>query len=171
MVLWRRPETLTDDPMTRIGSLLWQLTTRAVVLVGVLCGTGCLVATDVTLPDLVGEWSTSEAQIADPANLNERVDVVALGWEITLSIASDGAFTLVIQVPGEDPDVRTGTLTVENGKDLILTRADGTVGEGEVFLEHDQVAFMFDEFAGLTADLYGNGTRIPVTLLLVMVRP
>lgn len=143
----------------------------AAALAGLLFGSGCLVATDVELADLEGDWTASEAQLADPANLNQRIDVIALGWEVTLSVAPGGDFTFVIRVPGEDPDTRTGTLTVENGKDLVLTRADGTVGEGEVFLEDSQVAFMFDEFAGLTADIYGNGTRIPVTLLLVMVRP
>jgi hypothetical protein len=142
----------------------------AAALAGLLFGGGCSVVTDVELADLVGNWTASEATLADPANLNQRIDVAALGWVVTLEIESDGAYTFVINRPGEEPDVRPGTLAVENGKDLLLTNFQGIAGEGEVFLEGDQVAFMFDEFAGLTADIYGNGEPIPVTLLLVMDR-
>jgi hypothetical protein len=139
-------------------------------LAGMLFGSGCLVVTDVELADLVGDWTASEAQLADPANLNEVVDVIALGWEVTLSIEASGAYVLTILRPGEDPDVRPGTVAVENGKDLVLTNYQGVAGEGEVFLELDQAALMFDEFAGLTGDIYGTGEPIPVTLLLVMER-
>ena len=142
----------------------------AAVLAGALAGSGCLVATDVELADLVGDWTASEAQLADPDNLNEVVDVIALGWEVTLSIEASGAYVFTIVRPGEEPDVRPGTVAVENGKDLVLTNFQGVAGTGEVFLEHDQVAFMFDEFAGLTGDIYGTGEPIPVTLLLVMER-
>jgi hypothetical protein len=142
----------------------------AAVLAGVLLGSGCLVATDVELAELVGDWTASQAELADPANLNQRIDITSLGWEVTLTIAEDGAYELVILEPGAEPDERSGTLVVENGKDLVLTNVEGRTGEGEVFLEDDQVAFMFDEFAGLTADIYGTGEPIPVTLLLVMER-
>jgi len=69
-----------------------------------------------------------------------------------------------------DPDVRTGTITVENGKDLTVTGQSGTIGGGEVFLEDDQIALLFDKFTGLTIDIDGSGNLVPVTLLLVMVR-
>ena len=142
----------------------------AAVVAGLLVGPGCLVVADVSLPDLVGDWVATEARLANVADLNERLDVTDLGWEVTLRIEADGEFTLVLLEPGEPPNSRTGTLVVDNGKDLILTRGNGMIGEGEVFLEGDQVAFMFDKFAGFEADIRGDGKPIPVTLLLVMVR-
>jgi len=143
----------------------------AAVLAAVLLGSGCLATTEVALPDLVGDWRAREALLADPANLNERIDVTALGWEVTLEVAADGAYELAILVPGQDPDVRSGTLTIENGKDLVLLRNGDEIGRGEVFAQDERVAFLFDEFAGLEADIYGTGTPIPVTLMLLVERP
>lgn len=142
----------------------------AVVIGGLLVGSGCSIATDVELADLVGTWTASEARLADAANLNETLDILALGWAVSLAIEASGTYTLTVEQPGEAPDVRTGSIVVENGKDLVLTRPQGQTGEGEVFLEDGQAAFLFDEFAGLTADIYGTGEPIPVTLLLVMER-
>ena len=145
-------------------------TALAVALAGLLTGPGCLVVADVSLPDIVGSWVATEARLANVANINETLDVTALGWDVTLQVDAAGAFTLVIHEPGTAPDVRTGTITVENGKDLTVTGAGGFAGDGEVFQENGQIAIMFDKFAGLTADVGGDGNRIPVTLLLVMVR-
>jgi hypothetical protein len=142
----------------------------ATAFAGLLLGSACLASTDVELPELVGDWTATEARVADPANLNETLDIIALGWEAGISIEADGIYTFTILKPGEVPDVRTGTVTVENGKDLVLTNEQGQTGRGEVFLEDDQVAFMFDEFTGITGDIYGTGEPIPVTLLLVMER-
>lgn len=150
------------DPLRRLAP--------AAAFTSLLLAGACLASTDVELPELVGDWTASEARVADPANLNETLDVIALGWEAAISIGADGTFTFTILKPGEAPDVRTGTVAVENGKDLLLTNEQGQTGKGEVFLEHDQVAFMFDEFTGITGDIYGTGKPIPVTLLLVMER-
>ena len=142
----------------------------AVGLAGLLAVPGCLAVTDVSLPDIVGDWVATEARLANVANINETIDVTALGWEVTLQIDADGTFVLAILQPDAAPDLRTGILTVSNGKDLAVTGASGLTADGEVFMEGDQIAIMFNKFSGLTADVGGDGTRIPVTLLLVMVR-
>ena len=126
--------------------------------------TGCLVVNDVEVSDLVGDWIAAETRLANPSDLNETVDITELGWDVTLQIASDGAYTTTLFEAGEPQIVRMGIMTVENGKDLILERSDGVVGTGEVFLEGDQVAFRFDEFPN---PIEGEST---VSLLLVMVR-
>ena len=135
-----------------------------------LAWSACVVATDVTLDDIVGHWVATEARLANVANINETVDITDLGWDVEMQVGSDGAFTMLILKPGADPDVRTGTITVEHGKDLTVTGQSGTIGGGEVFLEDDQIALLFDKFTGLTIDIDGSGNLIPVTLLLVMVR-
>jgi hypothetical protein len=156
--------------MNRIAHTLRRPIARAAVLGWALAGSGCLAATDVSLADIVGDWVATEARLANVANINETLDVTDLGWEVTLQIDADGTYTLVIDEPGAEPDVRIGTITVENGKDVTVAGPAGTIGGGEVFLEDDQVAILFDKFAGLTADIKGDGNRIAVTLLLVMVR-
>lgn len=156
--------------MNRIAHALRSRVAVAAVAGAMLAGSGCLAATDVALVDIVGDWIATEARLADAGNINDTVDITDLGWEISLRIDADSSYTLEIDAPGAPPDVRTGTLTVENGKDLTIMGPSGTIGGGEVFLEDDQLAIMFDKFAGLTADVYGDGNPIVVTLLLVMVR-
>lgn len=134
------------------------------VLASLALAPGCLVVNDVEVSDLVGDWIATQARLANPSDLNETIDITELGWEVTLRIGSDGSYTTTLLEPGEPPFVRTGTLTVENGKDLIFERSDGLAGSGEVFLEDDQVAFRFDEFPNPIEE---SNT---VTLLLVMVR-
>ena len=142
----------------------------ALGLPGLLVVPGCLAVTDVSLNDIVGDWVATQARLAIVANINETVDITDLGWEVTLQIDGDGAYILTLDEPGAPLDVRTGTILVENGKDLIVTGPAGNVGEGEVFQEGDQIAIMFDKFSGLAYDIYRDGNLIPVTLLLVMVR-
>jgi hypothetical protein len=143
----------------------------ALGLPGLLVVPGCLAVTDVSLPDIVGDWVATQARFANVANINETLDITDLGWEVTLQIDGDGTYILTLDEPGEPPDPRTGTISVENGKDLIVTNAAGKVGEGEVFQEDDQIAIMFDKFSGLKpVDIHKDGNPIPVTLLLVMVR-
>ena len=142
----------------------------AVVSVAVL-GLGCnSITNNVETAELAGFWVASQVRFADPANLNETVDAIALGYAMTLDVNATGAYTRLISPPNDPPNSATGTLTVENGKDITMTNTDGNVATGEVFLEGDQVSLIFDESQGLTADIDGNGKEVPVTLLAVMDR-
>jgi len=133
-------------------------------------GLGCeSITNSVETAELAGLWIGSEVRFADPANLNNTVDAIALGYTLTLEVNSSGSYTRVITPPGAPPDSVSGTLTVEDGKDITMTNASGNVATGEVFLEGDQVALLFDESGGLTVDIDGKGPR-PVTLLAVMDR-
>ena len=141
----------------------------AAVSVAVL-GLGCnSITNNVETAELAGFWVASQMRFADPANLNETADAIALGYAMTLEVDAAGSYTRVITPPSEPPDSATGTLTVENGKDITMSNTDGNVAEGEVFLQDDQVSLMFDESQGLTADIDGKGPK-PVTLLAVMDR-
>ena len=149
--------------------LLFVLRGCAAVSVVVL-GLGCKsITNNVETAELAGFWVASQMQFADPANLNQTADAIALGFAMTLDVNANGAYIRVITPPNEPPDSATGTLTVENGKDITMSNTDGYVAEGEVFLEDDQVSLLFDESQGLTADIDGKGPK-PVTLLAVMDR-
>ncbi len=136
----------------------------------VVLGLGCKsITNNVETAELAGFWVASQMQFADPANLNQTADAIALGFAMTLDVNANGAYTRVITPPNELPDSATGTLTVENGKDITMNNTDGYVAEGEVFLEDDQVSLLFDESQGLTADIDDKGPKA-VTLLAVMDR-
>lgn len=147
----------------------WRRGTALLAVAAVV--SGCLVIADVELEDMTGDWEASQARFAEPGNLNNTLDLIEEGWVVLMTVADDGGFALTLLPPVGPPDLRIGRLTVENGKDVLLTRPEGPVGEGEVFVEDGQMALIFDEFAGIEADINGNGTPIPVTLLLVMERP
>ena len=155
---------MTRTIVVRLGRILLVV----LALVGV---TACKSITNsVHIQDLVGFWVASEARFADPGNPNHSVDLIALDWTATMSIEADGSYTIALTAPGEMPTLTSGTVEIEGTNDVVLHRAGADVGEGEVFLEDDQVAFLFDEFAGFEWDLHGNGRPVPVTLLLVMDR-
>ncbi len=130
-------------------------------------GMACQLPSDVEVADVIGSWVAEEARFSNIANLNETVDITDLGWEFFIDIAADGGFVRVAIEPGEAPDTLTGTLTIENGKDLSVSTAAGTA-TGEIFKEDEQIAMSFDE--GVERDVAGKGRVVPVRLLLVMVR-
>ncbi len=131
-------------------------------------GMACQLPSDVEVTDVVGSWVATEARFSNIANLNETVDITDLGWEFLVDIAADGGFVRVAIEPGEAPDTLTGTLTIENGKDLSVSTAAGTAATGEIFKEDEQIAMFFDE--GVERDVEGEGILVPVRLLLVMDR-
>lgn len=138
----------------------------------VLLGLGCKSITNyVETAELQGFWVASQLRFADPKNLNNTVDAIGeLGYTMTLRVDGTGAYTRVLTEEGEPPDSVTGTLAVENGKDITMTRSDGNVTTGEVFMEDSQISLLFDENRGLTADIDGSGNEVPVTLLAIMDR-
>ncbi len=131
-------------------------------------GMACHLPSDVEVADVIGSWVAQEARFSNIANLNETVDITDLGWEFFVDIAADGGFVRVAIEPGEAPDTLTGTLTIENGKDLSVSTAAGTAATGEIFKEDEQIAMSFEE--GVERDVEGEGVVVPVRLLLVMVR-
>jgi len=137
----------------------------------VLLGLGCKSITNhVETAELEGFWVASQMQFADPSNLNTTVDAIHLGYSLTLEVDGAGAYTSVLTDASQEADSATGTLTVENGKDITMTTSAGNVATGEVFLEDNQISLLFDENQGLTADIDGSGNEVPVTLLAVMDR-
>lgn len=127
---------------------------------------GCQSLADVQVAELEGHWVASQArfvEIAAPKRNNE--DLIDLGYESEMQIDAVGNFVLIIFDPDEEDDVVIGTLTTD-GTDLTILTENGE-GDGEVFLEDDQVAFRIE--AGLTFD-FGDGRIVDSRLLLVMDR-
>lgn len=127
----------------------------------------CTNPTDVKIEELEGFWLASQARFVNPLDeKNYNVDLIEAGYAVTLEIEASGAFSLTVDPPLVAATVVAGTMVVD-GKNLTLSVGE-TTGQGEVFLEGDQVAFRLS--AGLEYDFKGNGEPIPARLLLVMDR-
>jgi hypothetical protein len=79
---------------------------------------------DVTLADLVGTWNATRAtfdEVAGDGTFDLIPDIP--GVTVTLTIASSGAYTVTVSMPGESPEMETGTATVANGV-ITVTPSD-----------------------------------------------
>ncbi|MDH3734678.1 MAG: hypothetical protein OEU54_14205 [Gemmatimonadota bacterium] len=142
-------------------------TVRIALLAGATLVAGCRSLADVQVTDLEGQWIASQArfvEIAAPKRNNE--DLIQLGWDVEMDIDGAGNFVLSLFIPDDDDDIVLGSLTVTDGRQLGLLTENGE-GEGEVFLEDDQVAFRLT--AGLEFN-FGDGRVVPSRLILVLDR-
>ena len=127
--------------------------------------------TEVELSEIAGSWTATSALFSDLANPNdpELVELISLGWVLTLDIMESGDFTLTVDEPGEPQQTLTGTMTVD-GVDLTATVTGQQPSTGEVFLEADQLALRLTAGEDLNWDFNGDGEDEPALLLLVMDR-
>jgi hypothetical protein len=126
----------------------------------------CLELNSVEVQELEGFWVAEQAryvEIAAPKRNN--VDLLDLGYEVTMDIDAAGNFAILVIEPEAGAGFIGGTLTVDGSSIQIVT--DDGEGDGEVFLEGDQVAFRLT--GGLTFD-FGDNRVVPARLLLVMDR-
>ncbi len=128
--------------------------------------TGCVELNSVEVHELEGLWVADQAryvEIAAPKRNN--VDILDLGFEVTMDIDAAGNFTILVIDPSEGPDLIVGRLTVD-GSALVIVTENGE-GDGEVFLEDDQVAFRLT--GGIEFD-FGDDRIVDARLLLVLDR-
>jgi hypothetical protein len=59
--------------------------------------------------ELAGTWRATKYELVSVANPSLKVDMVALGGTVTMTLSSSGAFTLVAQMPDEPAETFTGT--------------------------------------------------------------
>jgi hypothetical protein len=143
-----RPERVGNDGMRRIARA-WLLAAAFGLAAG--CGDDNGNGTGPSPSPLVGTWRATTATISMVADPNVRLDIVALGGTIRLSLASGGTFVLSITAPGLEDEVVTGTWT-STGSTLTLYAAVGApsqlmVGAGgsTLTLVEEDVGFDFDD--------------------------
>jgi hypothetical protein len=125
---------------------------------------------DVTLADLVGTWNATRAtfdEVAGDGTFDAIPDIPGVSMSIT--IASSGAFTISMAVPGEAPEVETGTLTVANG---VITLTPSAPLEDPYAIDilslsgDDMTVFFDDEEWDFTDDSVDNETAATLTVVL-----
>jgi len=142
------------------------LIARVVVAAAATAFSGCVQLNSVEVQELEGLWVADQAryvEIAAPKRNN--VDILDLGFEVTMNIDAAGNFTILVTEPPDIDDLIVGNLTVD-GSALVVVTENGE-GDGEVFLEDDQIAFRLT--GGIEFD-FGDDRVVPARLLLVLDR-
>lgn len=127
----------------------------------------CVAPTDIeSIDEIAGVWIASNAiysEIADPTN---RLDLIALGFGVTMNIEPSGDWALLLTVGTNIVDLQVGTMAVD-GKLLVIVDETGT-DTGRAYLEGEQVALQMR--GGTEFDFDGDGTAEPAKLNLIMDR-
>jgi hypothetical protein len=80
-----------------------------------------------TQASLAGSWRATRAEFVSASNSSLRVEVVAKGTTLTLTLDSAGSFTQKITDPGEVGQTTTGTWSAS--KEVLTLKPTGMSGE------------------------------------------
>ena len=129
---------------------------------------GCKSATEVFVEDLEGIWLASQARYSGVEDAkNNNYDLIENGFTVVFVSDGSGDYAIQLTDPEGLSEFLTGTLTID-GTNIVIDPDDGTTGDGEVFLEGEQVAFSLT--GGIEFDFNGDGRETDARLLLVMDR-
>jgi len=143
----------------------------AAVFVGVLlsgCGDSSTEPDGLTLDDLVGSWGATSAVFTNNANSSQKVDIVALGGELNVTVLTQGRARTWLTV-GEFYDEWDAQLSL-NGNQLTSTPA-----ESSRRTRHYTIAFQGDTFT-MTSDgalfdfTLADGPPVSATEVIVFAR-
>jgi hypothetical protein len=107
---------------------------------------------DFSLADMAGTWDAILSRYIWLEDLRDTFDVLATGTRVRMTVAPDGAFSMVWWVPGEIIENIHGTMEVGNGEARVTAgEAPGVVVVarlwrvgGAVWMESDQLGHDFD---------------------------
>jgi hypothetical protein len=86
-------------------------------------GSGGTPASPSTVATLVGTWKATKAEYVSTANSSVRVEVVAQGTTLTLTLESAGTYTERIVDPGQEGQTTTGTWSAT--QDIMTLKPTG----------------------------------------------
>ncbi len=76
---------------------------------------------------LAGTWKATKAEFVNSTNSSQRVELVALGTTLMLTLDAAGTYTQKIVDPGQAGQTTTGTWT--SSKDVLTLRPAGKSGD------------------------------------------
>ena len=133
----------------------------AIILIFGACESGdefddefTLNGTFINMADIAGSWAATQAVFTNFAT-NTTVDVVADGGSVSLTIQSDGRFTVTVSVVGEAPEVSTGRMGFD--EDLLVIAFDDEPEEWEFFsIMHNEPTLSISGGNGLVTFDFDN---------------
>lgn len=75
---------------------------------------------------LAGTWKATRAEFANASNLSQKVEIVALGTTLTLTLDAGGTYSQKITDPGQGGQTTTGTWS--SSKDVLTLKPTGISG-------------------------------------------
>jgi hypothetical protein len=84
-------------------------------------------ASPSTLSTLAGSWKATKAEFVSASNSSVRVELVALGTTLTLTLDSGGTYTQKVVDPGQAGQTTTGTWTASN--EVLTLKPTGKTGD------------------------------------------
>ncbi len=128
------------------------------------CGDSTGVGNVPEVVDLAGTWNATVVEFTNQANASEKIDLIAEGATIVLTIMANGDYALTVDEPMEAPSVEVGTITID-GNTLTLSGTGESSADAFTFnlsgntltLTTDDDEFDFDD----------DGTEEPASLRAV----
>ena len=130
-----------------------------------------LVGTNTSIAELTGNWSANKAVFQSFATGPAfEVDIIADGGSVSLSIQSDGRFTVTVAPLGEPAEISTGRMAFD--EDLLVISFDDEPEEYEFFsITHNEPNLNIAGGNGLvTFDFDDDGTEEPALIDFDFVR-
>ncbi len=129
-----------------------------------------LQGTNFSVSDISGNWTATEANFFNVSTEPiQVVDVVEEGGNVTLTIQSNGRFTLNIMESGEPNTRSSGDLCFD--EDLLVVRFDGDAADDYEFFRIQFNGTNSLSISGATDfDFNGDGTPEPADIGLALVR-
>jgi hypothetical protein len=101
----------------------------ALTLIAILSACGKS-GTAPSTTELAGTWRATKAEFVNRANSSQKVELVSIGGDYTLSLTAAGSFTATITSPGKPERVLAGTYSASLDM-LSLTYTSGSFGQSE----------------------------------------
>jgi len=115
----------------------------------------------LALEDITGTWNATLFKYTSRANPSISFDVIAAGGVASMTVGSDGGYSVVIVVPGEPVDVLGGSLTVTEGTIVVHDESEDETLTFQAALTGESLAMLTDY---ATFDFVGNGNEVLATL-------
>ncbi len=148
----------------------------AAFAVGCSDGTGS--GDEITVGDLVGTWTATEFTYTNQADLDESVNMMLFGFDLTITVAGGGNFTGTMQETAVSPVVSVAGTIMIDGNTMTLTfiqppSLDPISGAFTLTTGNPDV-LRVTATTGVTFDfgiIGGDPGEVPASLTLEMERP
>ena len=153
--------------------LLGGLSLSAVGLAALVgCGDISEFVKPITPAEISGEWHATDLVLTNANDPTESFDAITAGLSLFLRFSIDGGYQQIIQAPGEDDDVETGTYEIVD--DFIQVELDSAPGDTTHFsyeFQTSKTAFSLTLLSDdLEYDFDGDGTEVPALLFAIVIR-
>jgi len=136
----------------------------AILVVGGSCGND---GSGPEASELAGTWRATRFEYVSVANSNQRLELVALGAVVTVTLTEAGAFTIVVAIPDEPQETFTGTWSASRDV-LTLNRASGG-GQWQFDMQLSGNTLTLSD-ANSEFDINGDDQDEPVKLNMTLAR-